>query len=131
MNVAMITPIQSQVLTFIKDFNETQRCSPTYWEISQHFSWTSQNAALTHVRALAKRGYLHIVPHIARGIRVTDPPPPVVNDEENTDWDEICRDAERYRYLRDRAGNGIMKRLMETALCEKWDSLVDHERGVE
>ena len=37
-------------------------------------------------------------------------------------------DAERYRYLRDRAGNEIMKKLMKECLPERWDVLVDADR---
>jgi hypothetical protein len=38
------------------------------------------------------------------------------------------RDAERYRFLRDQAGNSIMRRLMKECRPDEWDVLVDHER---
>jgi len=41
----------------------------------------------------------------------------------------IVRDAERYRYLRDNAGNEIMRKLMEECRPEEWDKLVDQERS--
>lgn len=38
------------------------------------------------------------------------------------------RDAERYRYLRDIAGNRVMKRLMAECRPDEWDKLVDADR---
>lgn len=35
------------------------------------------------------------------------------------------RDAERYRHLRDIAGNDIMRKLMEEVRPSHWDSIVD------
>lgn len=35
------------------------------------------------------------------------------------------RDAERYRWLRDKAGNSIMRRLMGSAIPPKWDDMID------
>jgi hypothetical protein len=37
----------------------------------------------------------------------------------------IERDAERYRWLRDRAGNVIMLQLMAECRPDEWDRLVD------
>lgn len=41
---------------------------------------------------------------------------------------DIERDAERYRYLRDRAGNEIMRRLMDECRPDEWDKLIDSDR---
>lgn len=38
------------------------------------------------------------------------------------------RDAERYRYLRDIAGNKVMKQLMAECRPDEWDKLVDADR---
>ena len=35
------------------------------------------------------------------------------------------RDAERYRWLRDKAGNSIMRRLMDSAIPPEWDDMID------
>jgi len=40
-------------------------------------------------------------------------------------------DAARYRWLRDRAGNDVMKELMDEARGAKWDAIVDEYRGVQ
>ena len=49
-----------------------------------------------------------------------------------SDWDEVRAerdalraDAERYRHLRDIAGNDIMRKLMEEVRPSHWDSIVD------
>jgi hypothetical protein len=47
------------------------------------------------------------------------------------DIDEVERlhaDAERYRWLRDYAGNSIMRRLMKECRPDVWDKLVDEAR---
>lgn len=41
----------------------------------------------------------------------------------------IERDAERYRFLRDRAGNEIMHHLMAECRSDEWDRLVDEQRS--
>lgn len=53
-------------------------------------------------------------------------------------WSCICaecedlrRDAERYRYLRDRAGNGILDELAAESRPRQWDAIVDEYRGVQ
>ncbi len=38
-----------------------------------------------------------------------------------------AEDAARYRFLRDSAGNAIMKRLMAEVRSNEWDKLVDAE----
>lgn len=37
-------------------------------------------------------------------------------------------DAARYRYLRDSAGNSIMKKLMKECRPDGWDAIVDRDR---
>lgn len=40
-------------------------------------------------------------------------------------------DAERYRYLRDRAGNAILDELAAESRPAQWDAIVDEYRGVQ
>lgn len=42
---------------------------------------------------------------------------------------ELEQDAARYCWLRDRAGNSIMNKLMDESRPEKWNELVDRDRG--
>lgn len=41
---------------------------------------------------------------------------------------ELATDAHRYRWLRDRAGNAILKQLMREPRSDEWDRLVDFDR---
>jgi hypothetical protein len=43
--------------------------------------------------------------------------------------EELRRDAERYRYLRDRAGNGILDELAAESRPRQWDAIVDEWNG--
>lgn len=45
--------------------------------------------------------------------------------------ENLRRDAERYRYLRDRAGNGIMDELEAECRPARWDEIIDEYRGVQ
>ncbi len=42
--------------------------------------------------------------------------------------EQDAEDARRYRYLRDRAGNTIMRKLMDESRPDEWDKLVDRDR---
>lgn len=42
--------------------------------------------------------------------------------------EQDAEDAARYRWLRDQAGNAIMKKLMDEARPKQWDKLVDRDR---
>jgi hypothetical protein len=42
--------------------------------------------------------------------------------------EQDAEDAQRYRHLRDRAGNRIMKKLMDESRSDEWDNLVDRDR---
>jgi hypothetical protein len=43
--------------------------------------------------------------------------------------EDQARDAARYRWLRDKAGNDIMRTLMMESRPDEWDKLVDRDRG--
>lgn len=66
-----LTPIQADVLDYIKEFQAKQQCSPTKREIADRFGWSSSNAAVTHCLALAEKGYIKTVASRARGIKLT------------------------------------------------------------
>ena len=38
---------------------------------------------------------------------------------------KLRKDAERYQYLRDKAGNDILERLKDIVLSDKWDAEID------
>ncbi len=66
-----LTPIQADVLDYIKAFQAKQQCSPTKREIADRFGWASANAAVTHCLALADKGYIKTVPGRSRGLKLT------------------------------------------------------------
>jgi len=65
-----ITQRQSQVLDFLKDFKSREGIAPTYREISGHFGFKSTKAALDHIRALERRGYVRLHGNRSRSIEV-------------------------------------------------------------
>jgi repressor LexA len=65
-----LTDRQSQVLGFVMDFAKTNGYPPTRKDIAQHFGWKSANAAEDHLRAIARKGYIFIGKHTARGISI-------------------------------------------------------------
>jgi repressor LexA len=61
---------QSKVLEFIRKCIDRDGVSPTYREIAGHFGYRSPKAAIDHVRALEKKGYVTRRPRRSRGIRI-------------------------------------------------------------
>ncbi len=68
-----LSPRQEQVLRFIQTTQEREGLTPTIREIADHFGFSSPNAALLHVRALGRKGYIKTLPGRARSLRITDP----------------------------------------------------------
>jgi len=56
--ISMLTKKQKEVLLFIMDFIVKNQASPTLKEMSDHFNWSSPNAALCHIKALVKKGFI-------------------------------------------------------------------------
>lgn len=67
-----LTPRQAEILDFIRCSIASNGYPPTRAEIATHFGFLSQNAAFEHVRAIAKKGYLTLLPNISRGIRIAN-----------------------------------------------------------
>lgn len=65
-----LTGPQRMVLGFLKDHARKHGRPPTGREINRHFKWTSPNASRQHLHALQRKGYIRIVPNIARGIEL-------------------------------------------------------------
>jgi len=66
----MLTATQSRVLAFIGARIRDHGYPPTRIEISRHFGYRSPNAAECHLRALAAKGVIELIPSISRGIRM-------------------------------------------------------------
>lgn len=65
-----LTARQAEILQFIRQHQETRGLPPTREEIMQAFGFRSPNAAECHLRALARKGVIDMLPGTSRGIRI-------------------------------------------------------------
>ena len=65
-----LTRRQEEILGLIRQWIETTGLPPTRAEIAQQFGFNSPNAAEQHLKVLAKKGALDLVPGTSRGIRL-------------------------------------------------------------
>lgn len=75
-----LTPRQTEILAFIRAALTTRGVPPTRAEIGRHFGFRSPKAAEDHLRALARRGVIELMPGVSRGIRVLDAAAPANDD---------------------------------------------------
>ncbi|HUJ08491.1 MAG TPA: transcriptional repressor LexA [Verrucomicrobiae bacterium] len=68
-----LTKRQQQVLDFIQRHQQAKGHSPSLREIAAHFGFNSMNAALDHVGALRRKGFLIHEAGCARAHRVVSP----------------------------------------------------------
>jgi repressor LexA len=74
MNITL-TLRQQQILDLIRDRIEAAGLPPTRAEIAAAFGFRSPNAAEQHLRALARKGVIELLPGSSRGIRLLIEPP--------------------------------------------------------
>jgi repressor LexA len=67
-----LTSRQSEVLELIRTCIASQGRPPTRVEIARRLGFRSANAAEDHLRALARKGVIELVPGSSRGIRLVD-----------------------------------------------------------
>lgn len=65
-----LTARQQQVLTFIKTHVVTHGYPPTRVDIARELGFRSPNAAEDHLKALARKGAIEMIPGASRGIRL-------------------------------------------------------------
>ena len=65
-----LTPRQTEVLEFIKSYIEENNYPPTRADIAQELGFKSANASEEHLKALARKGAIEIIPGTSRGIRL-------------------------------------------------------------
>ena len=65
-----LTSRQEEILQFIKDYLSEIGYPPTRSEIAQKMGFRSTNAAEEHLRALARKGAIEMLPGTSRGIRL-------------------------------------------------------------
>ncbi|NHA14307.1 transcriptional repressor LexA [Thioalkalivibrio sp. XN279] len=67
-----LTARQRQVLELVREHIEESGMPPTRAEIATALGFRSANAAEEHLRALARKGVIELVPGASRGIRLKD-----------------------------------------------------------
>ena len=67
-----LTARQQQIFDLIRDNISETGMPPTRAEIADHFGFKSANAAEEHLKALAKKGYIEMLPGTSRGIRLSE-----------------------------------------------------------
>ena len=68
-----LTPRQEEVLSLIKSTMIDTGMPPTRAEIARQLGFKSANAAEEHLKALAKKGVIEIIPGTSRGIKLNCP----------------------------------------------------------
>ena len=67
-----LTARQQQVFDLIRDNLEETGYPPTRAEIAQKLGFKSANAAEDHLKALARKGAIEMIPGASRGLRIID-----------------------------------------------------------
>ena len=70
-----LTPKQLEVLTFIRRFMESGGLPPTRGEIAEGLRLKNRQGIDQHLRALAAKGAIELIPGISRGIRLAEGAP--------------------------------------------------------
>jgi repressor LexA len=70
-----LSPKQLEVLAFIRRFIEAGGLPPTRGEIAEGLQLKNRQGIDQHLRALAAKGAIELIPGISRGIRLSETPP--------------------------------------------------------
>lgn len=73
-----LTKRQNEILTLIQTHMTATGSPPTRAEIAKTMGFKSPNAAEDHLRALARKGVIELVPGTSRGIRLTRQGIPII-----------------------------------------------------
>ena len=65
-----LTSIQKSILQFIEDQLDKNGFFPSQAEIGLHFGYKSPNATRQNLKLIEKKGYIELVPGVARGMRL-------------------------------------------------------------
>lgn len=63
-----LTVRQQELLTYLRQHQREQGVMPSTRDIQRHFGFSSQTAAMSHLRALEKKGVIQRHPHKARAV---------------------------------------------------------------
>jgi repressor LexA len=67
-----LTPRQAEILQLLKDYQAHSGMPQTRAEIATQLGFKSANAAEEHLKALAKKGFIEMMPGTSRGIRLIE-----------------------------------------------------------
>lgn len=67
-----LTKRQSEILSFLKTWIEENGYPPTRAEIAKDLGFRSPNAAEDHLKALARKGAIEMIPGASRGIKIVE-----------------------------------------------------------
>jgi repressor LexA len=68
----MLTSRQQQLLDFLRDHQRHSGMMPSTREIQHHFGFASQTAAVSHLKALARKGVIRKLPGKARAVVIPE-----------------------------------------------------------
>lgn len=63
-----LTARQQELLNFLRSYQRSEGVMPSTRDIQRHFGFSSQTAAMSHLRALEKKGVIQRHPHKARAV---------------------------------------------------------------
>lgn len=67
-----LTPRQTEVLDFIKSYIDETGYPPTRADIAKELGFKSANASEEHLKALARKGAIEMIPGTSRGIKLPE-----------------------------------------------------------
>jgi len=70
-----LTKRQQQLLDYLREFQREQGLMPSTREIQKHFGFASQTAAMSHLRALERKGVIRRLPGKARAVVIAGATP--------------------------------------------------------
>lgn len=70
--MSKLTKRQSEILNFLKTWIEDNGYPPTRAEIAKELGFRSPNAAEDHLKALARKGAIEMIPGASRGLKIVD-----------------------------------------------------------
>ena len=74
MNTMLLTTRQQELLSYIREAQARHGFMPSTREIQAHFGFSSQTAAVNHLRAIEAKGEIKRAPHKARGLILKSDP---------------------------------------------------------
>ena len=102
MRTTALTPRQRQALEAIRTSVRERRMAPTHTELAAAMGLPHASAVIGHLAALARKGWIEVLPSVERGIRLLREGAPIVDAAHlagvsagDATLDDACRDLPR------------------------------------